>query len=239
MKKFTIIFLGIFILSGVIQVLHSSTETSKLRKEIVKVKYIAAQEARSVLVKYISPKGKIQTIHRENRLVIEDIPEVVEKLLSILEEIDVRPVDLQFNIELILGSMTLDKKMDLDKELKSDPVMRELRSLLRYKSFELLDSSIIKVQESKRSSQRIGGEGINLELDLRPRYIKEEKGDIFQVELELTQFLDINLDGKISSLTLIDTTLTLKSGERTVVGVSKLDGGDKALILILSGKVIK
>ncbi|NIN93016.1 hypothetical protein GTO36_08580, partial [bacterium] len=38
---------------------------------------------------------------------------------------------------------------------------------------------------------------------------------------------------------LIGTTLTVKSGERTVVGVSKLDGGDKALILILSGKVIK
>ncbi len=31
---------------------------------------------------------------------------------------------------------------------------------------------------------------------------------------------------------------TLKSGDKTVVGVSKLDGGDKGLILIITGKII-
>ena len=41
-----------------------------------------------------------------------------------------------------------------------------------------------------------------------------------------------------SHVTLIESALNIKSGERTVVGVSKLDGGDKGLILIISGKVI-
>ena len=36
-----------------------------------------------------------------------------------------------------------------------------------------------------------------------------------------------------------DESLTFKSGEKTVVGVSKMDGGDKGLILIISGKEIK
>jgi len=239
MKKFTIILLGIFILGGVTQILHSSTGESELRKEIVKVKYINVFDAYSVLTKYISPKGKIQPMVRVNRLMIEDIPEVMDKLLSILKELDVRPVDLEFSVELILGSKTLDKKMVLDKELKSDPLIKELRSLLRYKSFKILDSSIIKVQENKYSTQRMGGEGIDLRLRLDPRYIKEEKGEIFQVELRLEEYLGLDRDDKESTLTLIKTTLALKSGERTVVGVSKLDGGDKALILILSGKVIK
>jgi len=239
MKKFTIILLGIFILGGVTQILHSSTGESEMRKEIVKVKYINVFDAYSVLTKYISPKGKIQPMVRVNRLMIEDIPEVMDKLLSILKELDVRPVDLEFSVELILGSKTLDKKMVLDKELKSDPLIKELRSLLRYKSFKILDSSIIKVQENKYSTQRMGGEGIDLRLRLDPRYIKEEKGEIFQVELRLEEYLGLDRDDKESTLTLIKTTLALKSGERTVVGVSKLDGGDKALILILSGKVIK
>jgi hypothetical protein len=42
----------------------------------------------------------------------------------------------------------------------------------------------------------------------------------------------------VRATTLIETQLTMKSGEKTVVGVSKLNGGDKGLILILSGKVI-
>jgi hypothetical protein len=37
---------------------------------------------------------------------------------------------------------------------------------------------------------------------------------------------------------LIGTTLNIKPGDKTVVGVSKLDGGDKGLILIISGKIV-
>jgi len=155
-----------------------------------------------------------------------------------LKEIDVKPVDLQFNVELILGSMKLDEKKDLDKELMSDPVIKELRNLLKYRSFKRLDYTIIKIQDNSSSSQRMGSGEISLRLQMRPRYIKEEKVDTFQVELELRQQRGINREGKEITTVLIETTLTLKSGERTVVGVSKLDGGDKALILIISGKVI-
>ena len=102
-----------------------------------------------------------------------------------------------------------------------------------------LDSSIIKVQDNKRSSQRMGGDGMSFLLRMEPRLIKEEKANTLQVELRLSQRQGINKEGNEISSTLIDTTLALKSGERTVVGVSRLNGGDKALILILSGKVIK
>jgi hypothetical protein len=37
---------------------------------------------------------------------------------------------------------------------------------------------------------------------------------------------------------LIGTTLNIKSGDKTVVGVSKLDGTGKGLILIISGKIV-
>jgi hypothetical protein len=118
-------------------------------------------------------------------------------------------------------------------------VIKELNSLLKYKSFKRLDSSIIKVQDNTSSSQRIGGSDISLQLEIRPRFIKEEKAEAVLVELGLSQSKGLTSEGKERTYTLLRTTLTLKSGERTVVGVSKLDGGDKALILIISGKVIK
>ena len=40
-------------------------------------------------------------------------------------------------------------------------------------------------------------------------------------------------------VTLIESALNIKSGDRTVVGVSKLDGGDKGLILIISAKIVE
>lgn len=239
MKKSVIIFLLLFLLIGATQTFHAANDQPELRTEVVTIKYIDAMWARSLLQRYLSRKGKIQELHRGNKLVIEDTPEIVEKILYILKELDVKPLDFQFTIDLILGSMTLISKEGLDKKLKSDPLIKELRNLLKYTSFERLDSSIIKVQDNSRSTQRIGGKGLSFKLNLRPRHIKEEKSDTFQVELSLSQDKGFKEDGSMKSLALINTSLTLKSGDVTVVGVSKLNGGEKALILILSGKVIK
>ena len=176
-------------------------------------------------------------------LIIEDIPEMVEKILSILKEIDIKPLDLQFTVDLIIGSISGERNEERPRSkpaerLKSDPLMRELTRVLAYEYFEKLDSTLIKVQDNSRSTQRMGGEGLTFRLDLQPRYIKEETGESMRVELRLTKDSYKN-DGSLISLTLIDTTISLKSGEKSVVGVSKLNGGDEALILILSGKVLK
>jgi hypothetical protein len=247
MKKISMILLAFFFLTGMSLSLYCQQQAKpELKKEIVQVKYLSAHRALGLLFPYISPPtpgpmGKIQELPERNALIIEDRPEVVEKLLSILKELDVKPLDLQFTADLILGSLETSAGAAGDelKELMSDPVIRELNSLLKYKSFKRLDSSIIKVQDNTRSSQRIGGSDISLQLEIRPRFIKEEKADTFLVELYLSQSKGLTPDGKERTYTLLSTTLTLKSGERTVVGVSKLDGGDKALILILSGKIIK
>jgi hypothetical protein len=237
----------LFFLVGMNSVLSAQQETepSNLKKEIVKVNYIDARSAYSILMPYMSRNGKIQLVRESNMLIIEDIPEIVEKILSILKEIDVKPLDLQFTVDLIMGSISgesqdesSDTRSAMDKKIKSDPLIKELGKLLTYKSFKRLDSTLINVQDNSRSTQMLGGEGMSFRLDLRPRYIKEENGDSIRVGLSLSS-RQYKKDGSPLSLTLIDTTLSLRSGDRSVVGVSKLNGGDKALILILSGVVKK
>jgi hypothetical protein len=245
MRKTAIFFVVLFLLGGVIQVLNAQQNTgpSNLRKEIVKVNYIDARSAYSILMPYMSRNGKLQLVRESNMLIIEDIPEITEKILSILKEIDVKPLDLQFTVDLILGSMSRNPDAaslyeTSSRDLKSDPLIKELSKLLMYESFRRLDSTLINVQDNSRSTQMLGGEGMSFRLDLQPRYIKEEKGDSIRVELSLSS-RQYKKDGSPLSLTLIDTTLSLQSGGRSVVGVSKLNGGDKALILILSGVVKK
>jgi hypothetical protein len=240
MKKIGILSLAFFILCGSIMAFQrTSGQRGETKTEIVTIKYIDVKWAEDLLHPYSSRLGRIRRLHDGNKLVIEDSPENVEKILSILKEIDVRPLDLQFNVDLILGSTGSQSGEGFDKELKSDPVMKEISQLLQYKSFKRLDTALMKVQDNKHSSQRMGGENLMFRLLLRPRHIKEDKGDSIQVELYLSQDMGLNSEGKTRSIRLVETTLSIKSGERTVVGVSKLNGGDKALILVLSGSVVK
>ncbi len=248
MKKIVIFLLVCFVLTGVSFGLQQNIEKPKLQNVIVEVNYIDATRVIGLLRQYTSRYGKINQIQGTNKVVIEDTPELVEKILAILKDIDVKPFDLQFNIDLLLGTTDENAKTDLVRDKKNDHVLKELQNLLKYKAFTTLDSSILKIQDNSRSSHRIGGKGINLKLELNPHYIQSDNRDTFQVDLRLSQYQGFNPDGNERILTLIDTTLTLKSGEKQVVGVSKLsyvpraaasEEEDTALILILSGKVLK
>jgi len=247
MKKVLLFLLVCLFLSAAV-LAQQNFQPPKLRHEIVEVKYINANWALGLLKQYMSGNGKINQIPGTNKVIIEDTAEIVDKILSILKEVDAKPLDLQFNIDLLLGSTQEAAKTDWARDKKNESVLKELQGLLKYKSFRMLDSSILKVQDSSRSSQRIGGKGINLNLQLSPRTVKDEDGESFQLELRLSQYQGFKPDGNERTLTLIDTNLTLQSGEQQVVGVSKLTyvpqeaGGqeeDIALIMILSGKVLK
>lgn len=239
MRKFVVIFVVLGLLMASSLGLSWDQDRGEVKKAIVKVNYIRVHTAADILRSYSSPYGKIQILRERNTLIIEDKPEFVDKLLSILKEIDAKPLDLQFKVELILGTKTPDAKAVMSDSLRSDPVIKELRNLLKYDSFKLLDSSLIKVQDNGRSSQRLGGDEISLLLRLEPRHIKEGKKDAFQVDLDLRQYIGFNKEGDTIATMLIETSLTFQTGKRTVVGVSKLNGGNQALILIIQGTVIE
>jgi hypothetical protein len=171
-------------------------------------------------------------------ITIEDIPEIVETMLVALKKMDVKPVDMKFTVDLILGSMGSEP---IDSSLRSDPVIKELQKILSYQTYKKIGSSFIRVQENTYSEQSIGGTDLDLMLDLHPMYIQEEKQDTIQVDIALSR-LTIRMaehgahkqykDG------LIRTLLSLKNKERAVVGVSKLNGGENGLVLIISVEIL-
>ncbi len=254
MKKIIVIFVTLVVLIGanLFSGPPQQPNQMKLRKEVIKVNYIDARSAYNILMPYLSRNGKIQLVRENNMLIVEDIPEMVDKVLAILKEIDIKPLSLQFTVDLIIGSMSgtpdpgskvgmdaaVERSARPDKQIQSDPLIKELSKILAYESYRKLDSTLINVQDNSHSTQRLGGEGLSLRLELVPRFIMEEKIESIRLELRLSRDIP-QKDGGPVPLTLIETTLSLKSGDRSVVGVSKLNGGDKALILILSGKVIR
>lgn len=242
MKKSIGILLVFILLLGMATSVYASEDEKKpeMRKEFVKLKYIQARQAHSLLLSYVTKYGRISIQNELNIVTIQDIPEIVDKMLSFLQKIDVKPVDILFTVDLILGSAALEEGKKSDSKFASDPLIKELKRILSYKFYNKIGTSFIRVQDDGSSEQRIGGPDLDLELRLSPHYVREEKEETIQLKrLELRQYSVYIHDGKKRYSTLIQTPLTLKSGERTVVGVSKLDGGDKALILIISGKVIK
>ncbi len=218
-------------------------QTPKMRQEIVKLNYIDKGDIRTILSTFLSPQGRISPTERSGYLTISDIPKNVEKILEVISELDVKPADIQFNIQLILASSGEDPATS-DKPITDDPLIKELRNLLSFKYYYPLDSSFVRALDGDYSEVTMGSEA-ELKLALRPKHIKEEKEERIQVEARLLKIVPrvyapgaTETQSPYSSITLLTSNFTMKSGDKTVVGVSKLDGGDKGLILIITGKVI-
>jgi len=222
----------------------SQESPKKMRQEIVKLKYIDKEEILNVLYTFLSRDGKISPSPKSGLLTVSDYPENVEKILAVIRELDVKPVDIQFTIQLILAS-TEDEPGKSEDLIKDDPLIKELRSLLNFKFFYPLDSSFIRALDREESEVTMG-EKAELMLQLRPKYVREEKEELIQVETRLYKIVPVvyapgasQTQSPYTSLTLLTSNFTMKSGDKTVVGVSKLDGGNKGLILIITGKIVR
>lgn len=252
MKRSTGTLLVLVLLCGSVMTAFASESQApkpELRKELVKLKYIRAKQIFELLLGYQSEYGRIRINDELNILTIQDTTEIVEKMLSVVKEIDVKPVDILFTVELIVGSFEEEqeevqrvRKKASNEGLESDPLMKEMQRFMNFKTLAKIGSALVRVQDGKYSEQLIGGSGYEFRLAMTPRYVREEKEDTFQVNIELRHDRLVSLEGRgqsVKNVRLIETAFALRSGEKTIVGVSKLDGGDKALILVISGKIIK
>jgi hypothetical protein len=223
-------------------------EAQNLRKELVRLKYVRADQIVNFLRAYTSRDGYVTS---QNSLpfvlTLADTPENFEKVLAVIRELDVKPADVQYTVQLVLGSET---DAATDAELRNDPVIKELGKLLRYKGYTLLDATFVRVVNMDRASAVLGPKA-EFELALRPEVAGDAKAPLIKTEIRLRQIQRVlskpaakaeggePAQGAVTNvINLIESTLNVKSGERTVVGVSKLDGGDKGLILIISAKIV-
>jgi hypothetical protein len=250
MKKLFAIALGILIIGAALAPLQAQdAKTPKLRNEIVHLKYLYAGQVERLIRPYMSREGNVAADARGDKLmVISDFPEFVDKILAVIKEIDVKPADIVITAQLVVGSSTPGEKSD--DALQNDPVIKELKGFLPYKSFAAVDANLIRTINGERAQMTLGKRA-EFMLDIRPSYSTDGQAEYIQLDLRLallkTLFGDDERTPQLipagtkdnQSQILISTALSLKSGEKTVTGVSKLDGGDKGLILILSAKAVK
>jgi hypothetical protein len=213
-------------------------EVKNLRKELVRLKYVRADQIVNFLRAYTSRDGYVTS---QNSLpfviTVADTPENFEKVLAVIRELDVKPADVLYTVQLVLGS---EAEAATDADLRNDPVIKELGKLLRYKGYTLLDATFVRTVNMENAQVKFGPKA-EFSLELRPEVAGDAKAPVIKTGVRLTRIEQSGFyEGKpITNVArLIDSSLNVKSGDRTVVGVSKLDGGDKGLILIISAKIV-
>ncbi len=148
-------------------------------------------------------------------------------IAAALKEVDLPPPTQSFQLLLVEASKggTSDDAIPENARQALDA----LRGLLPYKSFRVIDIGWFRTSSSARIS--LGGPR-GYESVLRFRGDPKSGGALFVEDFELVL--------AVSKYPVLTTSLTMNPGETVVVGTSKLvtdsklDGGDKALVVLLT-----
>ncbi|MEM7581948.1 MAG: hypothetical protein AAF560_01090 [Acidobacteriota bacterium] len=116
--------------------------------------------------------------------------------------------------------------------------LEDLRDFLPFKSYRLLDFAWLRT--SLRSSARVQGpDGRDFELTLSIGDTQsEDTGRLYISGFDLRDTSTLNLDVEAGPLrrarSLISTSFAMEEGETVVVGTSRLEGDQRALIVLLT-----
>lgn len=138
------------------------------------------------------------------------------------------PVRREAEIMLRLIEASADGKPASDA---SHLVPPELKSMLNFRSYHLLDSALIRGQEDRDLEIALAG---SLKGELEFDVEGNGKTPLLRVKVNL---LGPPAEaGKRASL--LETRTTVRSGDTVVLGASRMRSGDKALIVLLTARLL-
>jgi len=233
-----LLLISIVLVTGVIAVpAAGNTERSgrvqepELQHEIVHLQHISPKDAERALMPFLGRYGRLDQNTNLGTLTIVDEPALVQKMLDVLTELDVPRKSWEFRILLVQARKTEAESVELGPLTDYPDVAREIQSLFRFDQFEELDSLYIKVMDGDRATLEVGGaQGFGV--DVVPHTRGDER---VEVEFHLYRTTTHAKDAQVTVLknTVVQTSFETASGETTIVGASRLNGDDTALITVM------
>jgi hypothetical protein len=163
-----------------------------------------------------------------------DVMAAIEDAIKRLDVPTAAPKDVDLTVYLVLASQQADGSGGLPTELQ--PVANELKGVLSFKSFKMLETILLRTRPGNRATASgiIGGADKTLyDFHVNPAAVTEDpKGRIIRLD---ALALHLRVPGGMDAG--INTEISVREGQKVVVGKSNMGGTDQALILVVTAKV--
>ncbi|HSS47420.1 MAG TPA: hypothetical protein VLX28_00605 [Thermoanaerobaculia bacterium] len=166
-----------------------------------------------------------------------------ERIARALAKADAAPVTQSFQL-LLLAASTQKAAGEPDVPASAQKALADLRGFLPYKSYQLLDSTWLRATQDRPTEGRVVGrqeQSYHVKLRFRVTGNDQMFLDAFALSEEFPVARPAS-DAKKGEAPaapraprdLISTSFSLKKGETIVVGTSKIDGSEDALVVLLA-----
>lgn len=163
---------------------------------------------------------------------------IQEKIARALAQTDSGPRTQNLQILLLSAALKPAATPGPDIPENAQKAVADLKKFLPFKSYQLVDGAWLSATEGRITQGRLAGtNGAAYQVRLRFQSAGSAEAPSLYVDtFELGQEMVVQMkDGpNFTNRNLIQTTFSLKEGETIVVGSSKADGADGALVVLLT-----
>ncbi len=173
-----------------------------------------------------------------NNLLISGDPSAVKTIEEEVGKLDLPPVEFTLKLYLLRAA----DRGEADAEIKDlAPVIEYLKGVVRYQSFSVMHTGILRMQERGEGRLTLGAPQAAFHVLLVPSSADRESRTVRFGEVDLRQTWTTRSGQNESSQerTILHTSVQLKDGEVAVLGASRIDGEDEALVLVVRCDFVK
>jgi type II/III secretion system protein len=195
------------------------------------VKFKKVDEVASVINGLLSDKGAVTLQPKLQTLVVQDYEKNLRQIEMAIAAFDVPPPAAEISVKLVRATKNADPS-PISDEIKN---MARVGDVLKFNQYALLDSGIIECEEGENSSLSLARE---YQISFVPDIIQEGSNIIRLKNFQLKKKKK-EANGKETFLPLITVTVNLRNAETLVLGASRFEESDQALLIMILGKVKK
>jgi len=209
-------------------------------QRLIEVKYADPERLNNLLN---GPGVSIRYDRTMHVLQVWGTKQAVDDVEAMVKKLDVPPLDVDLTVYLISGNSQASAD-EVPKDLA--PTTKQLHALFPYKSYQVLQSFVLRSRDGQRAGNSGTLAGSNAEYNFgygsaavtggTPRLVRID-GLTLRVNIPTGQ---LNEKGQMQYRTAsITSDIDVHEGQQVVVGKSSLTKGtDEALILVIAAKVI-
>jgi hypothetical protein len=195
------------------------------------VKFKSVDEVSSIVNGLLSEKGAVTIQPRLKTIVVQDHESNIRQIEMAISAFDVPPAAAEVSVKLVRASKNR-QETPISDEIKN---MAHVGDVLKFNDYSLLDSGLVQCEEGQNSVLTLAKD---YQLSFIADIIQEENGIIRLKNFQLRKRKK-DAEGKEVYDPLITVTVNLRNGEILVLGASRFEDSDQALLVVLLGKVKK
>ena len=209
----------------------AATDGGAKEMRVFKLRFRPLSEAATLVEPLLSTDGSIVLQPRLNTLSVTDRPEVVKRVGDLLDSWDVPPASYQVGIRLLLASTAVPTPGPAAPPVEG--ISESITKLFHFTSFTEVDSLKITATDGNVVEAMAGGRYyIRFTLMAVPR----DPDRVQLSKLVIARQLSTGPSGVVVRRTLLQSTVSLRVGQTSVVGTASSEGAAKALLLIFSAQ---